>query len=62
AEQVFEPYVTTRRTGTGLGLSIVKKVVLDHGGEVGVRAHTAEPGVSFWIRLPLAENDDLSVT
>ena len=54
AEQVFEPYVTTRRSGTGLGLSIVKKVVIDHGGEVGVRKHPSGPGVSFWIRLPLA--------
>lgn len=54
-EEVFEPYVTTRRSGTGLGLSIVKKVVLDHGGEVGVRRHEDGPGVSFWIRLPLAD-------
>ena len=53
-DQVFEPYVTTRRSGTGLGLSIVKKVVIDHGGEVGVIEHTSGPGVSFWIRLPLA--------
>lgn len=54
-DEVFEPYVTTRRAGTGLGLSIVKKVVIDHGGEVGVHRHEDGPGVSFWIRLPLAD-------
>jgi signal transduction histidine kinase len=34
AQQLFDPYVTTKRDGTGLGLSIVKKIVVDHGGSI----------------------------
>lgn len=33
-QTLFDPYVTTKRNGTGLGLSIVKKIVIDHGGNI----------------------------
>ena len=50
--QIFEPYVTTRAEGMGLGLSIVKKIVLDHGGEV--QASTGQGGgASVCVILPL---------
>ena len=35
-ERVFEPYETGRPDGSGLGLTIVKKIVLDHGGEITI--------------------------
>ena len=31
-EQIFNPFVTTKRTGVGLGLSIVSKIMDEHGG------------------------------
>lgn len=35
-KRAFEPYVTTKSKGTGLGLVIVKKIVEEHGGNVGI--------------------------
>ncbi len=49
--RVFEPYETTREEGTGLGLSIVKKVALDHGGDVWVDG-SALGGARLCLRLP----------
>jgi nitrogen fixation/metabolism regulation signal transduction histidine kinase len=53
-ERIFEPYETTREHGTGLGLSIVKKVVLDHGGEIWVDAAPDLGGARFRLVLPAA--------
>lgn len=52
-DKIFEPYFTTRPEGTGLGLAMVKKIVLLHGGRVGVTSRQGE-GATFEIRLPLA--------
>ncbi len=54
AEQVFDPYVTTKPKGTGLGLAIVKKLVEEHGGriEAGNRRHG---GARVSILLPVDE-------
>jgi two-component system, NtrC family, nitrogen regulation sensor histidine kinase GlnL len=32
--QLFDPFVTTKRTGSGLGLALVAKIIGDHGGIV----------------------------
>jgi nitrogen fixation/metabolism regulation signal transduction histidine kinase len=53
-DQVFDPYVTTKRKGTGLGLAIVKKLVEEHVGSI--RAYNrSEGGAVISIRLPLNE-------
>lgn len=50
--RLFEPFVTAGKPhGTGLGLAVVKRIVEDHGGEIGVVSSPA--GTTFTIRLPL---------
>lgn len=34
ADSLFEPYVTTKKDGTGLGLAMVKKIMVEHGGDI----------------------------
>jgi two-component system nitrogen regulation sensor histidine kinase NtrY len=52
-QRVFDPYFTTKSDGTGLGLPIVKKVVLEHHGEITC-TETAPHGATFRVRLPLS--------
>lgn len=48
---VFDPYVTTKQDGSGLGLTIVKKIVIDHGGQIDVD-ESPLGGARFRISLP----------
>jgi signal transduction histidine kinase len=48
---IFDPYVTTKKDGTGLGLAIVKKIIVEHGGTIGVTT-SPQGGASFRIRIP----------
>ena len=54
AQNLFEPYVTTKTSGSGLGLAIVKKIVDEHGGSVRVE-RARQGGAKFSVLLPLAE-------
>ena len=52
--RVFEPYVRGVRStkdGIGLGLATVKRVVVAHGGRVGVKS-VLGAGCTFWVELP----------
>jgi len=56
-EQIFNPFVTTKKTGVGLGLSIVSKIVDGHHGSIRVESTTAATatqgsGACFVIFLP----------
>ena len=51
-ERVFDPYYTTKSEGTGLGLPIVKKVVLEHGGEI-MLDDSPHGGARFRIEIPI---------
>ncbi len=59
-EQIFNPFVTTKKSGVGLGLSIVSKIIDGHHGSVRVEnANLAAdegqgPGACFVIFLPAA--------
>jgi two-component system, NtrC family, sensor histidine kinase HydH len=52
-EQIFNPFMTTKKSGVGLGLAIVTKIVDAHGGSVRV---SSEPGhgACFQVSLPQA--------
>ncbi|MFO7546387.1 MAG: ATP-binding protein [Trueperaceae bacterium] len=52
--RIFEPFFTTKPVGegTGLGLELVRRVVIEHGGDVSVES---VPGrTAFRVRLPAA--------
>ncbi|HEV2297327.1 MAG TPA: ATP-binding protein [Candidatus Acidoferrales bacterium] len=52
-EQIFNPFVTSKKTGVGLGLSIVAKIVDDHGGAIQLISKD-HSGACFRVFLPAA--------
>jgi signal transduction histidine kinase len=59
-EQIFNPFVTTKKDGVGLGLSIVSKIVDGHHGSIriedaGERGNDQGSGACFVVFLPVAE-------
>ena len=53
-EQIFNPFVTTKKSGVGLGLAIVSKIVDAHGGSVRVVSEPGKPGACFRVVFPAA--------
>jgi signal transduction histidine kinase len=65
-EQIFNPFVSTKKTGVGLGLAIVSKIVDAHGGKVtqgddssenpsSAKPSSAKRGASFRVIFPAAK-------
>src|SRR5260221_1976912 len=53
-EEIFNPFVTTKKTGVGLGLSIVSKIIDGHHGSIHVE-NAAEGGAVFTLFFPFEE-------
>lgn len=52
-EQIFNPFVSSKKTGVGLGLSIVAKIIDDHGGSIQLISRPGA-GACFRVFLPAA--------
>jgi len=57
-EEIFNPFVTTKKTGVGLGLSIVSQIVDGHHGAIRVEKGP-QGGASFMVFFPLEEISEL---
>ncbi|WP_029031992.1 PAS domain-containing sensor histidine kinase [Salinarimonas rosea] len=55
AEQLFQPFVTTKPHGMGVGLSICRTIVESHGGKIAVES---EPGRGASFRFTLRAVDE----
>ena len=51
AEQIFEPFYTSKEKGSGLGLHVVQRIVEDHGGFIELETEPGE-GTAFRVVLP----------
>jgi len=52
--QVFEPFVTTKRDGLGMGLSICRSIIEAHGGKIHA-ANLPVGGALFSFTLPMSQ-------
>jgi signal transduction histidine kinase len=51
-DEIFHPYVSSKRGGTGLGLPTTMRIVQEHGGYITVNS-TVEQGSDFTVCVPL---------
>ena len=58
-EQLFQPFVTTKRQGMGVGLSISRTIVEAHGGLIASRPNPGG-GTIFSFTLPAVSKDEVS--
>jgi two-component system, LuxR family, sensor kinase FixL len=56
--QLFQPFVTTKRTGMGVGLSISRTIIEAHGGRIWVEARPGG-GAAFHFTLRTVSKEDL---
>lgn len=57
ADQLFQPFVTSKATGMGIGLSICRTIIEAHGGRLWFQA-APEGGTIFRFTLPRVEDSD----
>ena len=59
ADQLFQPFVTTKRQGMGVGLSISRTIVEAHGGEIWLEANPDGQGTVFHFTLRVVRNEEV---
>jgi two-component system sensor kinase FixL len=58
ADQLFQPFITTKRTGMGVGLSICRTIVEAHGGQIWVEPNP-KGGTIFRFTLRRVTGEDM---
>ena len=58
AEQLFQPFITTKRQGMGVGLSISRTIIEAHSGRIWVEPNPAG-GTIFHFTLPVVNEEDV---
>ena len=56
AQQIFEPFYTTKDTGMGMGLSIARTIIANHRGRIWAE-NRYEGGAVFRFTMPLARTE-----
>jgi len=57
AEQLFQPFITTKRQGMGVGLSISRTIVEAHGGKIWVEPNPAGGTIFHFTIAVVTEGD-----
>jgi two-component system sensor kinase FixL len=57
AQQLFQPFMTTKPQGMGVGLSISKTIIEAHGGRIWFQP-TPGGGATFVIGLPMVPSEE----
>jgi signal transduction histidine kinase len=52
--EIFDPFVTNKKTGTGLGLTITRDIVLHHHGDIRAE-NNPQGGATFKVWFPVKE-------
>jgi signal transduction histidine kinase len=55
AENLFQPFFSTKEEGTGLGLAIAKRIMEEHGGYIHLKPSDRGQGACFLLVLPIRE-------
>ncbi|MBD2749638.1 PAS domain S-box protein [Microvirga sp. BT688] len=59
AENLFQPFVTTKKNGMGVGLSICRTIIESHGGKIAVEGKPGG-GTTFILTLRTVDREELA--